>query len=296
MINNLRTAIYFIVKPIKERVQSFIVLNYYRDSHDHEIKEICTYLRKYKRLTSINYEFTQNDKKWFLRYPIVKDISNGLYYVLYKGQKMYFTKNHKNKKDIQIYLKTLIDEQHQDSPHCYLTEEFQIENGDVVLDAGVAEGNFAIEALNNASRVILVECDKKWIEALKVTFSEEIETGKVVLEEKMLGDRVTEEMTTIDELECKYGHIDFVKMDIEGAEVSALNGGYHWLKSEQKKKIAVCTYHRLDDYSIIKEYLTGKFECETSKGYICINPLFGFKPPYFRRAIIRAVYKKEKKD
>ena len=48
--------------------------------------------------------------------------------------------------------------------------------------------------------------------------------------------------------------IDFIKMDIEGAELAALKGAEHTLR-RFKPKLAICVYHRLEDFFDIPDYL-----------------------------------------
>jgi len=61
---------------------------------------------------------------------------------------------------------------------------------------------------------------------------------------------------TIDDLVVNNGlpHLDFIKMDIEGAELQALRGSVQALK-RFRPKLAVCLYHQLSDFVEIPEYL-----------------------------------------
>jgi len=62
-------------------------------------------------------------------------------------------------------------EQDNQSPHLYLTAEFQVDINSIVVDAGVAEGNFALSVVEKAKILYLIECDTEWMEALRLTFA-----------------------------------------------------------------------------------------------------------------------------
>lgn len=61
---------------------------------------------------------------------------------------------------------------------------------------------------------------------------------------------------SIDDLvtEKHLARIDFIKMDIEGTELAALKGARQTLQ-RFKPKLAVCVYHRLEDFFDIPDYL-----------------------------------------
>ena len=53
----------------------------------------------------------------------------------------------------------------------------------------------------------------------------------------------------------KIEHVDFIKMDIEGAELSALKGASQETIKKFKLKLAICVYHKGKDILEIPEYL-----------------------------------------
>jgi len=156
----------------------------------------------------------------------------------------------------------------------------------VVIDAGVAEGNFALSVVDKAKRLYLIECEAEWVEALKLTFAPWKE--KVIFVEKYMSDSEGDLMVSIDSLLKPFANEKyFIKMDIEGYEQKALAGMKNLVASGNAIKMAVCTYHQpyaLQEIStILGDY---GFECQVSKGFV----LF-FQPgevPSFRKVLIRA--------
>jgi FkbM family methyltransferase len=71
------------------------------------------------------------------------------------------------------------------------------------------------------------------------------------------GDEIVRTMT-IDQLRERPGfeRIDFIKMDIEGAELSALRGAEEVLR-KFRPRLAITVYHRLSDFWEIPQYLEG---------------------------------------
>lgn len=206
---------------------------------------------------------TFSDKYEDMDVNVFYDEENAMYYVYHCGKKMFFSKDYKNERQVRNYYRCLLREQDVNSPHRYLKNGFHVLKGDIVLDAGVAEGNFALEIIDLVEKIYLIEADSKWVEALKCTFAPYME--KVCIVEKFLGDEKDE--ITVDEI-IGNGRLDFIKMDIEGAEVRALKKAEATLKNNEIK-LVVCAYHNPDDEEDIKNVLEEYGYCsEPSQGYM----------------------------
>jgi len=176
----------------------------------------------------------------------------------------------------------------------YRTE--RIKPGAIVLDCGANYGTFTRRALNRgAAKVVAIEINHDTQEALRRTFANEIREGKVVVYDKGVWDRETEldlradsvvmdkkvpsvrvPVTTIDNIvaELQLPAVDFIKMDIEGAEKNALRGGRATLM-KFSPTMAISAEHLPDDPQAIpaqvKELVQGlRMEfgfCELSKPF-----------------------------
>lgn len=164
--------------------------------------------------------------------------------------------------------------------HAYEDDFIFIKPGDVVFDVGACEGFFGLYALNKkASMVYLIEPMNILCDALKKTFEKEILLNKVVIENKgflnkngFLGFNTDVEykcMANFDEKCCdkvesitldkyvfdnKLDRVDFIKMDIEGAEILAIEGSINTIK-KFKPKISIAVYHGYENAFLIKDLL-----------------------------------------
>jgi FkbM family methyltransferase len=157
----------------------------------------------------------------------------------------------------------------------YGTGEWAVHPGDIVLDCGANIGVFTQKALLAGARlVVAIELAPDNIEALRRTFDKEIAEGRVIVYPKgvwnkddflvldssgsSLDDSVVFHhgdnsgpkvpLTTIDKIVPELGlpRVDFIKMDIEGAERQALDGARGTIAA-YKPRLAIATEHIRDD-------------------------------------------------
>lgn len=161
----------------------------------------------------------------------------------------------------------------------------RIRPGDVVLDAGANVGVFTRKALRaGASKVIAIEPAPENLECLRRNFVKEIADGRVVLYPKGIWDKddvlrlsvdptdsardtfvrhiesanfIEAPLTTIDKLvaELKLSRVDFIKMDIEGAERKAITGGKDTI-ARFHPRMALCIYHIVGDEVMIPKMVS----------------------------------------
>ncbi len=161
--------------------------------------------------------------------------------------------------------------------HIYGTAEHFIHAGDVVLDCGASDGDFTRQALEaGAQTVVAIEITPSSAECIRRNLAGETVAGRVIVYPKGVWDKedtmtlnvddtdfaansvvmrpesshpgVLVPLTTIDKLvaELKLPRVDFIKMDIEGAEVPALSGAQGTI-ARFKPRLAIATEHKPDD-------------------------------------------------
>ncbi|MCL2358884.1 FkbM family methyltransferase [Candidatus Bathycorpusculum sp.] len=247
--------------------------------------------------------------KYFTRkLNIEKDHETNLFYILIDNKKLFY-KNGMNETTIKQSFDLVSLEQDYRSPHRYLTNDnyfvgvvgsdskqfngdsFGINEGDVVVDAGAAEGNFALSVVEKASKVYIIEGDAEWCKALKQTFAPYKE--KVEIIQKYLSDNTNDNNITLKDLIKKYNikKIDFLKMDIEGYEQKALNGAtLDKTNFTEINKMAICIYHNPQDETTISNFLAQYgYKFYLTDGYIVISDS---NNPIIRKGILRA-YKEQ---
>lgn len=277
----------FIRKRILAKNLKEAIFGYYSGSSElvtSEIRQVLNYLQN-NPIAIFLYPFQGKYQPEDIE--VFYDPEKGLRYVLQEGKRLYFKKRWGVKR-IQHSFNELTREQDPESPHRYLTEQFKIEDGEVLVDIGVAEGNFALGAVEKASAMILFETDREWIEALNATFEPWKE--KVQIVHKFVGNVTNEKQTTLDDYFETGSKISFLKIDVDGAESRLLEGCKRVLSDMRPLKIALCTYHKQDDEKDFKAMLTRNgFTNSHSDGFMLYYYDKEIKAPYLRRGLIRGI-------
>lgn len=256
----------------------------YQDSTEKNIQQWVESMRCTGRAQSYPIQLTEKHTDDLIE--VQYDEQRDMLYVVHHGKRMYYPREYSVQEVYASYQYCCI-EQDKESPHRYLDEQFFVGPGAVVLDAGAAEGNFALDIVEQAAKVYLVECEEKWLEALRATFSPYME--KVVIIPKMLGNRVDDKWTTVDEIAGE-DRIDFIKMDVEGCEADALLGAENTLQRNRNMKCVIATYHEAGMGERVKRFLEEhNFSADYTPGYILYK---NYETPVWenelRHALVRA--------
>ena len=157
--------------------------------------------------------------------------------------------------------------------HLYGSGAHFVQPGDTVLDCGANVGVFTRFALDaGAAKVVAIEPAPDNIECLRRNFAKEIAGHRVILVPKGVWDRPDELELKIEEgnqaaatfvmdlkrvnrtvrvpllpidslvAELNLARVDFIKMDIEGAEVRALRGARQTL-ARHHPRLSIAVYH-----------------------------------------------------
>jgi len=180
--------------------------------------------------------------------------------------------------------------------------ELTVQPGDIVIDCGAHVGVFTKKALQlGAEKVVAIDPGALQGESFRRNLETEIEDGRVVLvpagvwsepgsmtlymvtDNSGMGSliehpgtkQVEVPVTTIDILveELRLPRVDFIKMDIEGAEREALAGARSTME-RFRPRLMIDSYHRPDDMTVIpkllkaahEDYAGGPSGCEPQEG------------------------------
>ncbi len=197
-------------------------------------------------------------------------------------------------------LSFLIWEQERDM---YEPAGHEVRPGDVVLDCGANIGVFVTKALSRgADLVVAIEPSPKTLEALRRNFASEIQAKRVIVYPKGVWDHdgtldlkldranegndslvmggasaatVRVPLTTIDKLVAELGlpRVDFIKMDIEGAEKPALRGASATIR-RFLPRMSISSEHLADDATAIPSLVRSIEPRYTVQGCDCVKQNF----------------------
>lgn len=235
---------------------------------DNQKLNAYTFMNKYG-WTSYPGMYSLNYKN--LAPTILIDEVNALPFILHNGKRLYFPASFSQEKISMVY-RSLLIEQDVRSPHRYVVSSLSLKDA-TLLDIGAAEGIFSLDMIDYVDSVYLFECDEEWIPALSATFAPW--DNKVHIIKKFVGNVDNTHTLTIDSFMRQIPQPNqlFLKMDIEGAELQALQGAKKTLMEYGSRlKFAICTYHSNDDKANISSFLSGyRYKYEFTKGFLFIS-------------------------
>lgn len=247
------------------------------------MKEALHFLRK-NPFTSFPFPFSKEYSEKSVK-PCW-DKEKQMHYCLLDGKRLYFPHQMKPQQIRRQFCNLLI-EQHPESAHRYITGKFDVQEGDIVIDAGAAEGNFSLSVIEKASKLVLIEVNPDWLEALKATF--EPWKDKTTIINKFISDHTSDNTITMDKIVEEIHGADFIKIDVEGEESRVLAGSKQTMSLLKPPKIALCTYHKEGDPDSLFALLQGNgFHSDFSDGYLIYVSRKGLEFPYLRKGILRA--------
>lgn len=264
------------------------IIDKYNDSEDFAINKICEYLKD----NELDVFCGQIENKYPEQmFEIYKDENAGLLFSYWKGKKIYLSSKFKDAKKAKSYLCSLCREQDTDSPHCYNIDNLDLEDVDIVIDGGAAEGFFALQIIDNVKKVYLVEGDESWLEALKYTFEPYKDKAEII--PKWLDGYDHENYITLAALALREGELKnvLIKLDIEGKESDVIKGIDRLLELNINLTCIVCTYHRSEDAQKITDYFkNNNFKTSFTDGYMFF-PCPGEIKAELRKGVLTAVRK-----
>lgn len=278
----------FIRKAINDHEIKNTILSYYenqpKDSITDEESEALSYLKNNK-ICVFPYAFQHQYKPADIL--VYNDDKLKLKYILFEGKRLYF-KRTSSFRGIRRNYNALLIEQDENSPHRYLTNSFNLNENDILVDVGAAEGNLPLEVIEKVKKVYLFETNEKWIEALEATFAPW--KDKVVIVNKFVSDINDANHVSLDEFFKDKEAFTFLKVDAEGAEACILKGANGSLSSNRDMRIALCCYHKPNDATEFDKHLNEMgFSNTFAKGFMIFDEPKTFSPPYLRKGILRGV-------
>jgi hypothetical protein len=269
---------------LKRKALRFLILQYYRKQPEDQITEEIRKVIEYLQHHPVNiFPYNFKDKYKIGDIDIQLDARLNLYYVMMDGKKLYY-KNGSNMRKARKYFKAIITEQDPLSPHRYLTDNFNVEENQIVADIGSGDGNFGLSIVEKVRKLFLFEPEKSWHKALQATFKPW--QDKIEIVSKMVSDENSENSVSLNRFFAEREKPDFIKIDVEGFENKVIMGSSKIFEDKRNIKLAICTYHKQDDFDTFSLFFKNAgFSTSSSPGYMIFRR--AIKKPYLRRGILR---------
>ncbi|RBP65343.1 FkbM family methyltransferase [Alkalibaculum bacchi] len=175
--------------------------------------------------------------------------------------------------DLDLFYLIMEETFNKDHWHYYQIPQTRVEEDDVVLDCGAAEGLFTYTVAKHCKKVYAIEPVPDFVRCLRKSFANrkniEIipgaisdQLGVMYLDEDTISSYITDEFTnikvdtwSIDDLFYKNSKsVDYIKADLEGQELKMLKGAKETIR-KYKPKMAITTYHNIEDAEQIYNYI-----------------------------------------
>ena len=276
------------IVQLKSELFYYKVLTYFNDNPSADYRDETAYLKETGKLTAFPYRQLQTISNIEGGYDKVKKMP----YVLHNNKRLFFPAEWSLNGAKHVYANYIETENilgggySEKAPHQYLTEDFNINENDIIIDVGAAEGLFLLDIIEKIKKAYIIEPDRGWLKTLRATF--EPYRDKVTIIEKYATDIDSISETKLDSCVDARGQSVFIKMDVEGFEQKVLCGATNLL-AQKNVKVACCTYHKQNDALELDNFFRNKgFQTAFSDGYILFPYDENIQPPYFRKGMIRA--------
>ena len=200
-------------------------------------------------------------------FPSVEVLAQDNQYAHLKiGSRCYYWPSESNQDDLPwVYQEVLVPA--LQNPHAYQFAGVKVNPGDYVVDAGAFVGFFVHYALQLGARVLALEPIPSLADAMCKTFASEIAERRVrvlpaalgaapgqaslalvperLYESKLSDEGIQTEVVTLDDI-LGGEKVDFIKMDVEGAEMDAVLGSTRTI-AVNKPRLAIAVYHEYEN-------------------------------------------------
>lgn len=280
------------LRPENTSYRELLLLEDVLNGDEPQFAEEREYCRRHGRLRMFPYEKVRE----FPAIEVCFDQAKGLPYVVHDGKRLYYPAAWGTGTITYNYLNSVAVEGIlgggclAKSPHNYLDARFPVRDGAVVCDFGAAEGLVGWHLAERASRIVIGECDEKWLPPLKATFEPYAEKTVFVTEPLGMGGGGGSCLRVLEKLRADLNPRMpfFLKFDIEGAERFAIREAEGFFRDQGDVTVACAAYHRHDDGKQLEELFRGwGYETAFSNGAMLVLP-DRLVPPYFRPGVVYA--------